>query len=420
MTEDEDFAASFNELTGSAPSSGGGMELPAEAVEAAREDGGGATDAGESGALADRVGDVTDVNDKTDGGASSEADNAGGESTTTNGDGVVEITTSASTPEGGDTDTPDLTVDVSAPASEDPGAAAADNDGDDEPTDPKDIQRKKSWEGRLKADERRLAEERAELQALAAKLGAKDGDDDASPASLDDAAAVALDGVAENAEGASPELADEAGQLAGQVDRGEISGEEAIKLMSADFGDEFTNLLRAAIKSEAKKLVDGVVGSRFDEISSKVEALGADRDAVIEHISNENTRRHFEQLAAAKPNFAEVNADPAFDAFVQEKGADAEAIRTGGSVQQIVELINEFEKTRSGPADEAAAPDEVAAAPAAAARPVPETVGASDQDIDEAMAVRGGGGMSLPDEPKGKDDYAGTWNDIPERPVRRA
>ena len=281
-----------------------------------------------------------------------------------------------------DTSTPDLKTDPAA--------------GDDEPTDPKDIQRKKSWEGRLNARE-------AELKALAAELEAKAGK---TGETTEQTTSDALEQVAEKTNDAG--LIEAAESAAEAVESGEMTPEQAIKTLSEDFGEGFTKMLSALIQGEARKLVDGVKG----ELSSALDSVKTEVNDVIEHIANTTQREHFKGIAAAHPDFMEVNKDPAFEEFVAAKGPAAEATRNGGSTEEVIALLDEFKASRQSgdPAAEAA--------PAAAA--VPETVASATEDeIDGASAVRGGG-MQIPDAPKKSDDFAAAWGEFEDQPSKKA
>jgi hypothetical protein len=385
-----EFAQAFNEPDTAAPVQSDddafGLTLPPEAEAAADADGTASVDLDGNGDQRDPARGETDPlqsaqTRQQEGGdaASSAADNPSGEGTAD----------SAATP--------DVVVAVATPDAEPgeqaSGAAPADTATDpaDEPTDPKDIQRKKSWEGRLKAEETRL-------KALAAELEAKGQQSGDAPG---DATADALEDVAK--ESSDPELQQAANELGEQVESGEITPEQAMSQLAEDFGQPFVDLISKIVKHVA----GSEIGSKIDE---KLAGVAGKVDEVISHISNASQREHFKAIAAAHPDFAEVNADPAFDAFVASKGPEAEEVRASGSAEAINALLSEFKESRGG--NESAAESAPADGGQPAAQLAP-TESASDDEIESASAVRGGG-LQLPSEPGSKDDFASAWDDAPD------
>lgn len=250
----------------------------------------------------------------------------------------------------------------------------------------------KSWEGRLK-----------KLQAELKDAGGPGADEG-------EVAAEALEEVAEDAdEAGKTALAASASELADQVEEGTISADEAYRSLTEDFGEPFVKMIETIVRKVASEEGGKAALSKVGEVDAKVEEA-------IGHIKNEAQRAHFEKIAAAHPDFAEVNDDPAFQAWVAEDPARSELV-AGGSASDLIALLSEF-KSSGGDAG-AVTGDE--AAPAAAdepAAPAAETEaddGASSDELDAAEGVSASGGLSLPEEPAGSGDYEGAWAEFDDR-----
>ena len=179
--------------------------------------------------------------------------------------------------------------DVSAKTESEPAAA----------TDDKELQRQKSWEGRLKAREAELKAREAELKAREEQMaaGAKA---DQKPAEV------------------KPEVG------AGDV-------EAIIVRMTEDFGPEFVGDIKALIQHFA-----GVeVGGRIMSIEQKIAGIG-----------DEFTRLHFEDIQAAHPDFDVIGKSPEFAAWVdslgQEKADAAKNVIAQGSSKQVISLLADY------------------------------------------------------------------------------
>lgn len=315
------------------------------------------------------------------------ADNGAGGNATGTGEGDAGgVTVAVVGGEGGDS--PITETDPAAPN----GAA------DDEPTNEKDIQRKKSWEGRLKAEENRLKALAAELEAKGSGAGKEPGE----------ATGDALEAVAEQTN--DPSLIEAAEDMSQRVEAGEISPEDAMTQLKEDFGEPFVKLIESVATAAASKALDGM---RKD-----VDALRGDTEGVIEHLKNSANRMHFEALAREFPDFNEINKSPEFEQFLDamppEEKADAERVRAGGDTGEVIALLKKYKAAEGGASNEpAGGMQEPGAAEPAAAAAVPPTVGPSEDEIDNAAGVRGGG-MQLPSEPTGEDDFAAGWDDTPD------
>lgn len=268
---------------------------------------------------------------------------------------------------------------------------------DDEPTDPKEIQRKKSWEGRLKAEEARLAKVREELEAKAAAAG--------KPA--EEAAGDALEEVADQAQAAGDaEMASKVEQVADKVEDGEISVEEAMTTLSQDFGEPFVKMITAIAKSVARETAGGEIG----EIKQKT-------SDIIDHLKSTAAKVHFGAIQAAHPDFVEISEDPAFQEW-RDADAERSRIASSGTADEINAMLTQWKDQAGGSADPAAEEVAVAGAESPAGEPAadsPEMAvvddAPSDDDIDAAEGVRSAG-MQLPEEPS--TDYAGAWQEFEE------
>jgi hypothetical protein len=243
----------------------------------------------------------------------------------------------------------------------------------------KETQRLKSWEGRLKAEEKRLRE--------AAQKSGK---------SEESVASDAIEKVADSTN--DPELAAQAENLAEQVEEGAISAADAMKQLSEDFGEDFVKAIMTAAKEAAREAVKGELGE-----------LKKTTDDIVGHIRDSATREHFKAIAAAHKDFKEIGESEEFKAYVAalpdpDRG-DAERILKGGNAEEVISLLSGY-KTNTGKVENK--PEAEAAAPAAA-KTAEDAV--SDDDLDAAEGVRSSGGMALPSEPAASNDFAAAWNE---------
>ena len=172
-----------------------------------------------------------------------------------------------------------------------------------------DVQREKSWEGRLNAREEELRKREEALNERGTE----------SPA-------------------------EEAAEQ-GEMDMGGDL-EAAIKMLSEDFGPEFVKAVQMVAQAAA--------GGGATEGSPKVED-------VIGEIENMKARMHFERIFDSHPDFMEVAASPEFTAWVGEDPDKQEVVNTG-SARAVVALLDAFKKSASEPEAAAGGEDEMAAA----------------------------------------------------------
>ena len=240
---------------------------------------------------------------------------------------------------------------------------------DDGPTDPKDIQRQKSWEGRLNAREAQL---KAREEAL--KAGKPDGDD---------AGESPEEEAAESPETEAIEQAAEA------VQSGEMSVDEALKSLSADFGDDFGKMLNVLITAKAKEAAGQVADEKFSQVDKKVGSLASGLQAKAQ-------QDHYETIAEAHPDFAEVANGPDMQVYVdslpEDQKAQAQQVIKSGTARQIVKLLSAVKQH------------------SAANEPKPEDHEVPDEGaMDAAEGVRSRG-IKIPEKPKGGDSYEDAWN----------
>lgn len=195
-------------------------------------------------------------------------------------------------------------VDTGAEGEQPPAADDAAMPGDD-------VQREKSWEGRLNAREEELRKREEALNARGTE----------SPA----------------------EEAAEQGEM-DMEGGGDL--EAAIKMLSEDFGPEFVKAVQMVAKAAA--------GGGATEGSPKVED-------VIGEIENMKARMHFERIFDSHPDFMEVAASPEFTAWVGDDPDKQEVVNTG-SARAVVALLDAFKKPASEPEAAAGGEDEMAAA----------------------------------------------------------
>lgn len=299
-------------------------------------------------------------------------------------DAPAKDTAAAATPAEGQADP------VAAP----PSAAAAE---DDEPTDPKELQRKRSWEGRLRAEEARLKKIAEELEAKSGKPAAAAADDESQ--TQEQQAADAINAAAEQAQSSGDQgAADSLNAVAEQVESGELTAEEAMRVISEDFGDGFVKMIRALAADAAKT----AVGERLGKIEQ-------DTEGVMSHLHQDAQRKHYEAIANAHPDFVEVSEEPGFAEFVQANGL--QQVVDAGSAQDINKVLSDYKQSKQAAASQAQEP---AAKQAAAPTPAQDAVAAAQDEIDEESADAAEGvrsaGIKIPEKPqRADDDFVAAW-----------
>ncbi len=216
----------------------------------------------------------------------------------------------------------------------------------------KEVQRLKSWEGRLKAMEAQL------------KAG-KPADEPETPA-----------------EAAAEDEAEEVGD-AEKAEVTDVDG--AIKALAADFGNEFTKMLMM--------IIDAKVGQANEGVAKSV-------DEIIADIVDTKAKAHFEAIADKHPDFMEIADSPEFaaylDAMPEDEKAKAQQIVEGGTSREIIALLSAYKATTSKPEAEAE----------------PAMEQADDSMMDAAEGVRSSG-MRLPTQPSAaSSDYSAAWDEF--------
>ena len=261
------------------------------------------------------------------------------------------------------------------------GAATADatttsagEDLSEEPTDPKELQRIRSWEGRLRAREAELARKEAELakgrtEMPRAEESGEGGESQASEGLEQAAEQLAADG---NKEGA-----DAVEQVAEQVESGEITPAQAMKILADDFGEDFVKLIQTIAGAQAKEAASKVAQEATGQFGQTIEQ-------VIGNIADDRERAHFEAIADAHPDFMDVTETPEFNEFIKQY-PDGERIADGGTAREIVKLLSKFKEAN---------------------KPAPTE---PDPAIDAAQGVRSGG-LRLPEAPVKAEGYEAAWD----------
>ena len=249
-----------------------------------------------------------------------------------------------------------------------PAAAPSDEAGDDEPTDPADVQRAKSWEGRLRAREEQL---RAREEALRAReqAGAQPGDGDGdgdgdAPAAGEQPTEAQVEQAMETVEG--------------------MDDDEAMAALAEDFGEDFARTLTKIIERKASEIAERAIGEKVGKVDKTVQDL-------IGNIQNDKARYHYETIADAHPDFMDIAKGEELKQYVQsldgEQAKKAQAVIDGGSAKQVIKLLNDFKKAKEQPA------------------PAP----VDDAALTAAEGVRSSG-MKLPTKPAISNDYEAAWD----------
>lgn len=167
------------------------------------------------------------------------------------------------------------------------------------------------------------------------------------------------------------------------VESGDMTLEQAMKMLADDFGPEFPRLLRVLMKAEAAEAVKPVATTVDD---------------VIAHIADSRQRAHFEAIADAHPDFMEVANSDAMKNYLgslpEDQKAEAEDVIKCGSAKKIIALLDAVKESgeQANPAVDTS------------------TSGADDEfAMDAASGVRSGG-LRIPEKPKASDDYEKAWD----------
>lgn len=200
----------------------------------------------------------------------------------------------------------------------------------------KEVQRLKSWEGRLKARD-------AELKAREA--GGGSGGDGADMA---EAVAVAAEAVEQ---GAAPD--------------------DVMATLASDFGPDFVEAIGKLIEAKAGAIAERVAGEKVNPVMGTMEQL-------IGSLTDERQRNHFEAIADRHPDFNEVASNPAFQEWVSQQGEAAQSVVEGGSARQVIALLDQFKAAAGGGGEDMAAMQAAESVPARRGLTLPKQPAASD------------------------------------------
>lgn len=242
---------------------------------------------------------------------------------------------------------------------EEPSEAAEE---EDEPMDEKELQRKRSWEGRLRAREQEL---KAQAEALKSShlVEKQDTPDEMQSGQADAAIEQAVE----------------------QLEDGD-SAEAVMKQLAEDFGDDFAMKLSSLIRHEAKRIAQEEAKSTVGQVSKTVEDM-------MTNIRDSKTREHFETIADAHPDFMDISGSDAMRVYLDslDEQAKAKAQKTidAGSAREVIKLLSAVKAYK------------------------PQ--GAETNVVDEVMADAAEGvrsrGLSIPDKPK-SNSYEDAWNEF--------
>lgn len=189
-----------------------------------------------------------------------------------------------------------MTVPEEAAAEGEPVAEEMAEQGAEPEMSPEEIQRQKSWEGRLKKRE----------EELAAREAAMSGEP---------AASVAQEEVGD------AEIADIRTQLA------------------EDFGEEFVAMIGKIAAYEARKLASSGMDERINPINSAIASAIADVTEAFQSM-------HMSAIAEAHEDFQAIVNSPEFEAYIgglsgDEQAAAVETINAG-TPKQVIGLLNAY------------------------------------------------------------------------------
>ncbi len=282
---------------------------------------------------------------------------------------------------------------------------------------PEDVQRAKSWEGRIRKREAELAAREAELAAREAALNGegvemaaggkvcqkRDGskvemmaeggevmDDEMMPADemTDPMAGEAPDLFAEG-EG----MADEGmeGDMEGDMDADMAEADAApasddpVEQMAADYGPEIVAAVTAIVERTVRKIVEEMGGAFASEVEGKIAEIMRATDEGFGMIQGE-------MLRSVVDDIDDVLESDEFTAWVEslpeEEKAQAQQVIDAGTPSQGIKLIKQYKARSKGPS--------------------PEDVWAEDA----AVAVKGKSPVRLPDRPSmsPEDEYRAAFN----------
>lgn len=241
---------------------------------------------------------------------------------------------------------------------------------------PEDIQRQKSWEGRLRAREAQLAAREAELAAIEAQLkGGQPARADGGEVEMDDLETPEH----ENAESVEAEAMEDATE---QLESGKPL-DAVMQSLRDDFGDDFVSAIESLVNAKAAAIAEQLVGEKVGNVSGALQEL-------MSEIEDRDTRAHFQTIAKSHPDFMEVANGESLQAYLaqlpEQDRAAAEAVLDHGAAEDVIALLDAVKE-----ADK------------------PQEQHADDDALAAAEGVRSGG-MKLPEKPAQSDDYSAAWD----------
>ena len=326
---------------------------------------------------------------------------------------VADNKTTEAAPEG-IAETPAVAVVIAegAPAGEMPADAE-----DKAAMSPEDMQRAKSWEGRIKKREAELAAREAELAAREAALNGegvemaaggkvcqkKDGgkvEMMAEGGEVMDNEMMPADEMTDPMTGEAPDLFAEGEGMADEGMEGDMEGnmdadmaeadtapvsDDPVEQMAADYGPEIVAAVTAIVERTVRKIVEEMGGAFASEIEGKI--------AEIMRATNEGFGMiQGEMLRSVVDDIDDVLESEEFTAWVEslpeEEKAQAQQVIDAGTPSQGIKLIRQYKARSKGPS--------------------PEDVWAEDA----AVAVKGKSPVRLPDRPSmsPEDEYRAAFN----------
>lgn len=272
-------------------------------------------------------------------------------------------------------------------------AAPAEGDApmaDDEPTDPKDAQRAKSWEGRLRKREAELAAKEAALAEREAAL-AQRGEPSAEPTmdaagsqSADDAPSSPPEAGAISAEAAAEgeSVAEESREAGADTDDTPEDVRAILDKYTQDFGPEFVADIMRLAEFKAQKLIDG--------FKKDAETTFKSVDEVLSALQAAYTENHYDSIESAVDDASEIPERPEFKAYLAtmspEEAARIEDILDGGTAPRIIRELKKFKEWESAQAPAATSDTPEGLEEAAPSGMAMSTTAAGGMDEDEAFA----------------------------------
>lgn len=291
-----------------------------------------------------------------------------------------------------------------APAGEMPADAE-----DNAEMSPQDVQRAKSWEGRIKKREAELAAREAELAAREAALNGegvemaaggkvcqkKDGgkvEMMAEGGEVMDDEMMPADEMTDPMTGEAPDLFAEGEGMADEgmdADMAEAdaapASDDPVEQMAADYGPEIVAAVTAIVERTVRKIVEEMGGAFASEVEGKIAEIMRATDEGFGMIQGE-------MLRSVVDDIDDVLESEEFTAWVEslpeEEKAQAQQVIDAGTPSQGIKLIKQYKARSKGPS--------------------PEDVWAEDA----AVAVKGKSPVRLPDRPSmsPEDEYRAAFN----------